>query len=88
MTFHPAILLDNWRDILDGMALTILIWVIGTALGLVIGLVVAVLQLFTNRFVAAPLTFYVALMRGTPFLIQLFIIYYGGAGLRAGPDGH
>jgi polar amino acid transport system permease protein len=78
MTFHPAILLDNWRDILDGMALTILIWVVGTALGLVIGLVVAVLQLFTNRFVAAPLTFYVALMRGTPFLIQLFIIYYGG----------
>jgi polar amino acid transport system permease protein len=78
MSFDPAILIDNWRGILDGMVLTLLIWVIGTALGLVIGLAVAVLQLFTNRLVAAPLAFYVALMRGTPFLIQLFILYYGG----------
>ncbi|MCS0496069.1 amino acid ABC transporter permease [Ancylobacter sp. MQZ15Z-1] len=78
MTFNPAILLDNWRDLLDGLVLTLLIWVVGTVLGLAIGLVVATLQLFTNRWVAAPLTFYVALMRGTPFLIQLFVIYYGG----------
>ncbi|GAB4064499.1 amino acid ABC transporter permease [Ancylobacter sonchi] len=78
MTFNPAILTDNWREILDGMALTILIWAAGTAIGLVIGLAVAVLQLFTNRWLAAPLTLYVAVMRGTPFLIQLFVIYYGG----------
>lgn len=78
MTFNPAILADNWPLILDGMLLTILIWVVGTVLGLVIGLAVAVIQLFTNRWFAAPLTLYVAIMRGTPFLIQLFIIYYGG----------
>lgn len=78
MTFNLAILTDNWRVLLDGMLLTILIWVSGTIIGLVIGLVVAVLQLFTNRWVAAPLTVYISVMRGTPFLIQLFVIYYGG----------
>lgn len=78
MTFNLAILTDNWRELLDGMGLTILIWMGGTVLGLVIGLFVAVVQLLTNRWVAAPLNFYVAVMRGTPFLIQLFVIYYGG----------
>ncbi|CAA0107228.1 Uncharacterised protein [Starkeya nomas] len=65
MTFNPAILTDNWREIFDGMVLTILIWIAGTAIGLVIGLAVAVIQLFTNRWVAAPLTLYVAVMRVT-----------------------
>ncbi|MDQ0511586.1 amino acid ABC transporter permease [Ancylobacter amanitiformis] len=78
MTFNLAILTDNWRDLLDGMVLTVLIWAGGTVMGLAIGLMVAVVQLLTNRWIAAPLNVYVAVMRGTPFLIQLFIIYYGG----------
>ncbi|WP_029349659.1 amino acid ABC transporter permease [Bosea sp. 117] len=78
MSFNPAILTDNWAAILDGMVLTIVIWAAGTVIGLAVGLLVAIGQLFTNRWVAAPLTLYVAVMRGTPFLIQLFVIYYGG----------
>ncbi|MFK8252737.1 amino acid ABC transporter permease [Ancylobacter terrae] len=78
MRFDISILTSNWASLADGLALTLYIWITGTALGLVVGLVVAILQLSTNRWLSAPLTFYVALMRGTPFLIQLFIIYYGG----------
>lgn len=78
MSFDITILTNSWREILDGLVLTLFIWIAGTALGLLVGLAVAVGQLFGGSLLAWPLTFYVALMRGTPFLIQLFVLYYGG----------
>ena len=46
-------------------------------LGLVLALLVALMRLSGNRLVAAPARFYVSVIRGTPLLLQLFIIFYG-----------
>ncbi|MDR1264274.1 MAG: amino acid ABC transporter permease [Propionibacteriaceae bacterium] len=47
------------------------------AIGLVIALVVALAKLSPTRPVALIGTFYVSLIRGTPLLVQLYIIFYG-----------
>lgn len=45
--------------------------------GLLIGFPVAVLRILPYRALRWPATVYVSLMRGTPLLVQMFVIYYG-----------
>jgi polar amino acid transport system substrate-binding protein len=42
-----------------------------------IGMAIATGRLYGDRFIRAALTGYVELMRGTPLLLQLFVLYYG-----------
>ncbi len=49
----------------------------GILAGLFIGLVVALLRISHNSFVCGLAKAYIFLIRGTPLLLQLFIIYYG-----------
>jgi cystine transport system permease protein len=47
------------------------------ALGLALGLVVALIRLFGPRPLVPGVRFYVWIIRGTPLLVQLFLIFYG-----------
>ncbi len=56
---------------------TVQITVLGVLLGLLIGLVVALGRLSRNHAISSLSRAYIFLIRGTPLLVQLFIIYYG-----------
>lgn len=56
---------------------TLQITFFGVLLGLVIGLVVALGRLSENKFLSSISRAYIFLVRGTPLLVQLFIVYYG-----------
>jgi cystine transport system permease protein len=45
--------------------------------GLVVGFILAVARIIPSRWSQVPATVYVSMMRGTPLLVQVFIIYYG-----------
>ena len=47
------------------------------ALGLALALLVALMRLSKNRVVSGIARFYVSVIRGTPLLVQLFVIFYG-----------
>ena len=47
------------------------------ALGLVLALVVALMRLSPVRVVSGIATAYVSVIRGTPLLVQLFVVFYG-----------
>ncbi|KUM34778.1 amino acid ABC transporter permease [Arthrobacter sp. EpRS71] len=47
------------------------------AIGLVLALVVALMRLSPNWFLSGIGRFYVSVIRGTPLLVQLFVIFYG-----------
>jgi polar amino acid transport system permease protein len=71
-------------SLLSGFGVTILCWGAGSALGLVLGFAITLLR----RLQILPLNWliraFIELFRGTPFLVQLFLIYAGGPsiGLR------
>lgn len=65
-------------QILDGFGITIISWLGAVVLGIALGFLIAVLQLFAGRWVRAVLRVYIETLRTTPFLVQLFILYYGG----------
>jgi cystine transport system permease protein len=56
---------------------TIPLTLISFVLGLLLALLIALMRLSPIALVAAPARFYVSVIRGTPLLVQLFIIYYG-----------
>jgi cystine transport system permease protein len=45
--------------------------------GLLIGFAISVARIIPNRAVQWPAILYVSMMRGTPLLVQVFIVYYG-----------
>jgi polar amino acid transport system substrate-binding protein len=63
--------------LLRGAALTLLLTVASMALAVLLGMTLAVLRLYAPRPVALLSAAYVELVRGTPLLVQLYIIYYG-----------
>jgi ectoine/hydroxyectoine ABC transporter permease protein EhuD len=63
--------------LLEGALSTIKLTLVSMALALTIGLAVALIRLSRNRPARLLTGAYVELIRGTPLLVQLFIIYYG-----------
>ncbi|MBM2771261.1 amino acid ABC transporter permease [Burkholderia anthina] len=62
---------------MKGALLTLKFAVASMALGLVVGLVVAIMRIGSNRLASGLAQGYVSLMRGTPLLVQMFVVYYG-----------
>ena len=60
-----------------GLVFTIPLTLITFVLGLLLGLVTAVVRLFGPQPLVAVARFYVWVIRGTPLLVQLFVIFYG-----------
>src|SRR3546814_4563743 len=78
MSINMLAIVPYWPQIISGFLTTIGVWVGAVVLGMVLGLFVAVLQLFGGPWVRALLRIYIEVLRTTPFLIQLFVLYYGG----------
>ena len=57
--------------------LTIQITVLGILLGLVLGLITGLMRLSPVKIINIPSKIYIWMIRGTPLLLQLMIIYYG-----------
>lgn len=60
-----------------GAALTMKFAVASMVLGLIVGLLVALVRIGSNRLLSAIAQGYVSLTRGTPLLVQMFVVYYG-----------
>lgn len=58
-----------------GVLMTILLSVVGIILGSILGSIVALLKLSSNKVLKGIATGYVELIRGTPILIQLWMVY-------------
>ncbi len=69
--------LARWPMLLSGAQLTMELAALATAIGLVIGIAGAVGRRSVHRAVAAPWGFYIELVRNTPFLVQIFLVYFG-----------
>jgi len=63
--------------LLAGVRFTVPLTLLSFAFGLALGLLVAVIRLFGPAPLAAIVRFYVWVFRGTPLLVQLFLIFYG-----------
>lgn len=63
--------------VIGGIKYTIPLTLIAFVLGLLLALLTAVMRLSTVKIIRIPAVIYVSAIRGTPLLVQLFIIFYG-----------
>ncbi|SEN55538.1 ABC transporter permease subunit [Paenibacillus sp. OV219] len=66
-----------WPLLHAGIAFTVPLTLISFALGLLLALVTALVRISDFPVLTAIARFYVWIIRGTPLLVQLFIIFYG-----------
>ena len=72
------LLLDSfWQILLPGIRVTIPLTLVSFSLGLIIVLLTAMVQVANIPVVKQIARIYVWIIRGTPLLVQLFVIFYG-----------
>ncbi|WNC91023.1 amino acid ABC transporter permease [Paraburkholderia sp. FT54] len=66
-----------WPLLYAGLVFTVPLTLISFAIGLALAFLVALVRLFGPKWAVAMVRFYVWLFRGSPLLVQLFVIFYG-----------
>ncbi|MCP4297072.1 MAG: ABC transporter permease subunit, partial [Proteobacteria bacterium] len=74
MLSHLTDNLDIWAE---GLTNTFLLTVLGIVIGFFVAIPIAVALLGHNRIVSRIAYYYIYVVRGTPLLVQVYIIYYG-----------
>ncbi|VVD84735.1 amino acid ABC transporter permease [Pandoraea fibrosis] len=72
--------------LLQGTVLTIKFALMSMVFGLAIGVIVAIMGIGKVRVLRGIARAYVSVMRGTPLLVQIFVIYYGLPGIGISLD--
>jgi len=72
---------------LAGLTATVPLALASFALGLVIAIGIALMRISVNPLVSGIARFYISVIRGTPMIVQLFVIFYGlgSIGLKLDP---
>lgn len=83
--FGPV--LDEWPQFLLGAWLTVRLSAVAMVFGLAVGVVCALARTYGPKPVAWPAAVYVEFIRNTPFLIQLYFVFFAlpSAGVRLNP---
>lgn len=71
------VLRQAWPMLMEGLKLTVEISLISIAIGMVIGLISCLMGLSKFKIFNAISAVYVWIIRGTPMIVQAFIVYYG-----------
>ena len=71
------ILESFWKILLPGLTMTIPLTVISFSLALVVALITALIQIREIPVLRKLARFYIWVLRGTPLLVQLYVVFYG-----------
>lgn len=72
-----ALMWESVPDLLGGLLVTLELTVLSLILGLALALPLAALRTARSRILWMPAYGYITFFRGTPLLVQIFLIYYG-----------
>lgn len=76
MEYDLALVTNSIPLLIKGAGITLEITAMAVGLGLILGLFLGLAQLSHTRFLRWPAKVYVDVIRGTPLLVQIFIIYF------------
>lgn len=72
----PGFFARYGSTLLEAAGMTVLLSVLSFPLAIALGVLVALGRLYGPRVLAWPLTAYVEVLRGTPLMLQLFVLFY------------
>lgn len=86
--FNFAPVFDSFDTLLLGALYTLQMSCIAMVLGLVVSIVGAAIKTSGIRALTVPINVYIEIIRNTPFLVQIYFIFFGlpALGIRFSPD--
>mgnify|MGYP001265370569 FL=1 len=77
MIFDFALIADSIPKMLAGFWMTFELWFLSAVLGLALAIILLLMRISGRWYLYAPAMVYIYIFRGTPILVQIFIIYHG-----------
>jgi len=77
MSFDFDLILDSIPKMLMGIGLTFQLLFLSLLLGTALAIILLIMRISGRWYLAWPTMAYIYIFRGTPILVQIFIIYYG-----------
>lgn len=77
MSLDPILIIEAVPRMLMGIGLTLQLLLLSAALGLLLAVVLLFMRISGKRWLSWPAQVYIYVFRGTPILVQIFIIYHG-----------
>lgn len=83
MARYIETILNALPILLQGAVVTLLLAAIATVLGMILGTLIGIARLSSSKFISLAARCYIDFVRGTPLLVQMFIVYFGLPGLAS-----
>ena len=77
MSFDIDLILESLPRMLSGIGITFQLLVVSGLLGLALAILLLLMRISGKKYLNWPAQVYIYIFRGTPILVQIFIIYYG-----------
>lgn len=77
MSFDLSLVTDSIPRMLVGIGLTLQLLFLSAVLGLILAVLILLMRLSGKWFLSWPAQVFIYVFRGTPILVQIFVIYYG-----------
>lgn len=77
MSFDIALIADSVPKMLMGLGLTLQLLFLSAVLGLMLAVILLLMRISGKWYLNIPAQVYIYIFRGTPILVQIFIVYYG-----------
>ena len=77
MSFDIGLILDSLPRMLAGIGITFKLLLVSGFLGLILAIILLLMRISGKSYLNWPAQVYIYVFRGTPILVQIFIIYYG-----------
>lgn len=69
--------IDNYSYFLKGTSVTLLISLFGVLFGTIVGVILALMKLSSKKILNLISSSYIEIVRGTPLILQIFLVYHG-----------
>ena len=69
--------IENYSYFLKGTSVTLLISLFGVLFGTIVGIVLALMKLSNKKVLNIISSAYIEIVRGTPLILQIFLVYHG-----------
>jgi polar amino acid transport system permease protein len=77
MSFDLSLIIDSVPKMLMGIGTTLELLVLSTVLGTILAVLLLLMRISNRWYLSWPAIVYIYIFRGTPILVQIFIIYHG-----------
>jgi len=75
--FQPHLIWQYFPDVLSALPVTLLLTLVSTIIGVIVGAGIAYVRMENTPFLKQVAAVFTSFIRGTPILIQMFLVYYG-----------